>query len=90
MYDVAMMKLKDVIGQHAFISLPSPDIPDIVRPVCLPEPGLVFSNLDINEPKYTQYLEKPNSWFGPIFDSGMQMKKFSSASQNQRLAQTSY
>ena len=36
MYDVAMLKLKDTIGQHEFFGHPQPDI---VYPICLPQPG---------------------------------------------------
>ena len=35
-YDVAMLKLKDTIGQHEFFGHPQPDI---VYPICLPQPG---------------------------------------------------
>ena len=36
MYDVAMLKLKDTIGQHEFFGHPQPDI---VYPICLPQAG---------------------------------------------------
>ena len=35
-YDVAMLKLKDTIGQHEFFGHPQPDI---VYPICLPQAG---------------------------------------------------
>ena len=40
MYNVALLKLKDSIGQHEFFGHPQSDI---IRPICLPESGLVDS-----------------------------------------------
>ena len=63
MYNVALLKLKDSIGQHEFFGNPHSDI---IRPICLPESGFVDSM--VGQSAYTsRFLEKQlstiiNSW----------------------------
>ena len=53
-YNVAIMKLKDSIGQHEFFGHPQSDI---IRPICLPESGLVDSLVGATV-YTTKFLEK--------------------------------
>ena len=54
MYNVALLKLKDSIGQHEFFGHPQSDI---IRPICLPETGMVDSL--VGQSAYTaRFLEK--------------------------------
>ena len=61
MYDVAMLKLKDTIGQHEFFGHPQPDI---VYPICLPQPGNIDTLIG-QEVLTARFLETQTSTVQP-------------------------